>query len=73
MFNTQKNYNEIYFRESRKNFHISDGLRQQLFLENVYKLCPNCGAYNPILAKGCDNCLYQFKGGFRGRQQKDSG
>lgn len=62
MFNKRLNYEKIYYDRTVENSYISDYTRQQIFLSSVYKMCPSCGSVVNILSKGCDNCLYQFKG-----------
>ena len=37
----------------------ADAYRTQ-FLQNILKVCPNCGTLNQLDAKGCVNCLFQF-------------
>ena len=51
-----KRYNKILLA------HFTAEQSRQDFLNNIYKMCPNCGVMLNISAKGCDNCLQQFGG-----------
>lgn len=30
------------------------------FKSTVSKICPRCGTFLPLAAKGCESCLFQF-------------
>lgn len=45
--------------------------REAHFIENCWKMCPNCGAILRVTAKGCDNCLFQFDKSNYGLRRKD--
>lgn len=60
MFNINKNYAELAYRQTQGPYIPKFLIRQQKFLNSCAKLCPKCGAILPISAKGCDSCLFQF-------------
>ena len=64
MFNVNKNYTEIAYRQSQvyrlaPSWHI----RKERFIKSIYKVCPKCGTILPLRAKGCEGCLLQFDKG----------
>ena len=62
MFNINKNYNEIMLNQTRYEYIPNWKIRQAKFLMTCYKVCPKCGSVLSLDAKGCSNCLLQFKG-----------
>lgn len=64
MFAINPNYNEIMLRQIKKESFLTmkttSELRRMVRLKEVQKICPRCGAFLTISAKGCDNCLFQF-------------
>lgn len=64
MFAEVPNYNEIMLRQTRRtniyNMTPNHELRRLIRLKEVQKICPRCGAFLSISARGCDNCLLQF-------------
>lgn len=61
MFNINKNYAEINLRQNNTTPYIpSWALQQYKFINNFYKVCPNCGAIVPLTSKGCSECFFQF-------------
>ena len=64
MFAINPNYNEIMLRQIKKESFLTmkttSELRRMVRLKEVQKICPRCGAFLSISAKGCDNCLLQF-------------
>lgn len=64
MFAINPNYNEIMLRQIKKEsiltMKTNSELRRLIRLKEVQKICPRCGAFLSITARGCDNCLLQF-------------
>lgn len=65
MFNIVPNYNELAMRQMKRGsiYTIEPlySLRRRAILSQFSKVCPRCGAILKIDARGCDNCLLQFK------------
>ena len=62
MFNMNKNYTEIMYRDSKAPYIPKWILAREKFLKTCNKMCPKCGNLLPYNAKGCDGCLLQFEG-----------
>lgn len=60
MFNVNPNYNEIALKQMRQEYVPYWAQRKENFLQRCHKVCPKCGAFLSLRAKGCDNCLFQF-------------
>lgn len=64
MFAVNPNYNELALKQIKRasiyTIEPSYELRKQVRLREIQKICPRCGAFLTITAKGCDNCLFQF-------------
>ena len=64
MFNVNKNYAEIAYRQTQ--FYRLAPVwyqRKEAFIKSIYKVCPKCGTILPLRAKGCESCLFQFNKG----------
>ena len=61
MFNVNKNYAEIAYRQTQlRSLAPSWYMRKERFIKDIYKVCPKCGTILPLRAKGCESCLLQF-------------
>lgn len=60
MFNVNKNYAEIALRQTQTSYVPAWYSRAKAFKSTITKLCPRCGTFLSLTAKGCDNCLFQF-------------
>lgn len=63
MFNINKDYNEIAYRERRRLKIPNWYKNERRLIKSVTVMCPHCGALLPLTTKGCDNCLYQLSNG----------
>lgn len=65
MFNVNKNYAELAYRQTKAAYIPRFVQRHDQFLRGCYKMCPKCGQCLPLSAKGCDSCLLQFDNGVK--------
>lgn len=47
-------------RQSRQEYVPYWKQKADAFLKRCFKVCPKCGTFLSLRAKGCDSCLFQF-------------